>query len=159
MQEKEIPNSTVFTDVSKVPRVGRLVALDPGTMRIGIAVCDELQITTTPLPRIERKSWKNMLLQVKETIAEFDAKALVIGLPLESNGDESDMSREAREMARKFNLSLDIPVFLQDERVTSYEAKRRLWADGASLKETRRKVDSRAAAILLADFLDRLPRR
>ena len=100
-----------------------------------------------------------MLLQVKETIAEFDAKALVIGLPLESNGDESDMSREAREMARKFNLSLDIPVFLQDERVTSYEAKRRLWADGASLKETRRKVDSRAAAILLADFLDRLPRR
>lgn len=63
------------------------------------------------------------------------------------------MSIEARSMARKFTLSLSVPVFLQDERVTSYEAKRRLWEQGASLAETRERVDSEAAAVILEDFL------
>jgi putative transcription antitermination factor YqgF len=60
-------------------------------------------------------------------------------------------------MARKFSLSLAIPVLLQDERVTSYEAKGRLWKAGKDRAETRKLVDSEAAAIILTDFLDRLP--
>lgn len=158
MSEQEIPNSAVFTDVSVAPADGRILAIDPGTKRIGLAVCDELRITTRALPRIDRTSWKKLLIKVKETIAEFDAKALVVGLPLESTGEESPMSVEARDMARKFSLSLEIPVFLQDERVTSYEAKARLWAEGVNLAETRDAVDSTAASIILADFLDRLSR-
>ena len=59
-------------------------------------------------------------------------------------------------MARKFALSLTIPVYLQDERVTSYEAKRRLWESGVELKDARKQVDSEAAAIILSDFLDRV---
>ena len=85
-------------------------------------------------------------------------KPLVIGLPLESDGRESEMSLQARDMARKFSLSLAIPVFLQDERASSYEAKGRLWGEGASITESRGQVDSAAAAIILADFLDRLSR-
>ena len=77
-------------------------------------------------------------------------------MPLESDGTESDMSKEARDMARKFSLSLNIPVVLQDERVTSYEAKGRLWRAGKDPAETRKLVDSEAAAIILTDFLDRL---
>jgi len=129
--------------------------MDPGTKRCGIAVCDELRFTTRPLPFIERKSWKNLLSAVKQIVSDFDAKALVIGLPLESDGSESEMSQEARDMARKFSLSLDIPVLLQDERVTSYEAKGRLWRAGKDPAETRKLVDSEAAAIILSDFLDR----
>lgn len=155
MQQKETTNPAVFTDVFDVPIEGRIIAIDPGTKRCGIAVCDELRVTTRPLPFIERASWKKLLSKISEIVSEFDAKALVIGLPLESDGSESEMSQEARSMARKFALSLAIPVYLQDERVTSYEAKRRLWESGVDLKDARKQVDSEAAAIILADFLDR----
>jgi len=159
VQDKETANSAALTDVSPVPPEGRILALDPGTKRIGVAVSDELRVTTRPLPVIHRQSWKKLLQTVKRSISDFDAKALVIGLPLESDGSESEMSIEAREMARKFGLSLDIPVFLQDERVTSYEAKGRLWEQGRTLAETRSLVDSEAAAIILSDFVAQLVRR
>lgn len=97
-----------------------------------------------------------MLLQIKDILTEFDAVALVIGLPYNFDGTESEMSGEARRLARNFSLSLSVPVFLQDERATTYEAKSRLWEQGASLKETREQVDSEAAAIILSDFLDRI---
>ena len=156
MQEKETTNPGRFTELSGVHAEGRIVALDPGTKRIGVAVCDELRITTRPLEVITLSSWKKLLAQVKTIIDEFDAKALVIGLPLRTDGGESEMSGIARDMARKFDLSLDVPVFLQDERVTSYDAKARLWGSGKSPSETRDLVDSEAAAIILGDFLDRL---
>lgn len=135
------------------------MAIDPGTKRCGVAICDELRITTRALPVIERTSWKKLVLNVKHVVSEFDAAALVMGLPLESDGTESPMSTEARDMARKLALSLEIPVYLQDERGTSYEAKSRIWGKGRSLAESRRLVDSEAAAIILADFLDRIEKR
>lgn len=158
MQQKEITNPPELTDLSTVPAEGRIVGLDPGTKRVGVATCDELRFTTRPLPYITRTSWKKLLREVKNILAELDAKALVIGLPLRSDGGESEMSEEARSMARRFSLSLDIPVYLQDERVTSYEAKSRLWQRGLDVKESRSQVDSEAAAIILSDFLDRLDR-
>ncbi len=109
-----------------------------------------------PLDRIERTSWKKLHEKVRAIVSEFDAVGLVIGLPLESDGTESPMSAEAREMARKFSLSLDIPVVLEDERVSSYAAKSRLWERGLSIEESRRLVDSEAAAIILSDVLERL---
>lgn len=156
MQQKETTNPAALADVFDVPATGRILALDPGTKRVGVAVSDELRVTTRPLPVIGRKSWKKLLLEIKNIVAEFDAKALVIGLPLESDGTESEMSRYARDMARKFGLSLEIPVFLQDERVTSYEAKSRLWGQGKNLVEALALVDSEAAAIILSDFLSRI---
>ena len=158
MQQKDTVNTDEFADISNVPREGRIVALDPGTKRIGVAICDELRFTTRPLVVITRSSWKKLLDNVKNIIAEFDVTALVIGLPLESDGAESAMSAEARDIARKFSLSLEIPVYLQDERVTSYEAKSRLWSEGKSIKQTRESVDAVAAAIILGDFLDRIDR-
>lgn len=136
---------------------GRIVALDPGTKRVGVAVSDEMRIIATPLPHIERKSWKSLLTSVQSVLKDFDAVALVLGLPLESDGSESEMSLEARDMARKFELSLEIPIFLQDERATSYEAKSRMWEQGVSLADSRKNVDSEAAAIILTDFLSTLP--
>ena len=155
MQQKETINTEQLTDVFDLPPQGRIIAVDPGTKRCGIAICDELRITTRPLDVIDRTSWKKLLSIVKQIVSEYDAIALVMGLPLESDGTESEMSAEARRMAQNFGLSLSIPVFLQDERVTSYEAKARLWQRGTDLKTTRRLVDSEAAAIILSDFLDR----
>lgn len=155
MQQKETINTEQLTDVFDLPPQGRIIAVDPGTKRCGIAICDELRITTRPLDVIDRTSWKKLLSIVKQIVSEYDAVALVMGLPLESDGTESEMSAEARRMAQNFGLSLSIPVFLQDERVTSYEAKARLWQRGTDLKTTRRLVDSEAAAIILSDFLER----
>lgn len=100
-----------------------------------------------------RTSWKKLLSNIKQLVAELDAVAIVVGLPLESDGSDGPMTIEARDIARKLTLSLEVPVFLQDERVTSYEAKGRLWNAGKTLKEGRDLVDSEAAAIILEDFL------
>ncbi len=155
MQDKETSNSSEFTDFASLPTTGRIVSLDLGTKWIGVAVSDELQMLTRPVRTITRTSWKKTLLLVKDILSEFDAVALVIGLPCNFDGTESEMSGEARRLARSFWLSLEIPVFLQDERATSYEAKRRLWERGVDLKSTKQHVDSEAAAIILSDFLDR----
>ena len=156
MQEKQTRNQGDFTDLSHVPPTGRLLGVDPGTKRIGVAITDDLRISTRALDVITRTSWKRLLLDIERLIAKFDAKGLVIGLPLESDGGESAMSLEARSMAGKFALSLRIPVFFQDERNTSYEAKSRLWGEGLTLAEAKARTDSTAASIILADFLDRL---
>lgn len=149
-------NNDKITDNSLILPPGRIIALDPGTKQIGLAVTDEHRLLSRPLPFIARTSWKKLLLSVKDIVEEFDAKALIIGLPVNSDGSESEMSAEARRLANNFALSLDIPVFLQDERTSSYEAKRRLWEQGIELSETKKLVDSEAAVIILSDFLDLL---
>src|SRR5215212_7374493 len=120
-----------------MPRTGRLVSLDPGTKYIGVAVSDESQIIATPVRTIERRSWKKTLAAVKDILVEFDAVGLVIGLPYNFDGSESEMSAEARQLARNFSLSVDVPVVLQDERATSYEARGRIWKRGVPPEKTR----------------------
>lgn len=153
MQEKQTTNSDDFTNVSRAPRSGRLLALDLGMKHVGVAVCDELQFTVRPVAVIERRAWKKFLKQIIAFLDEFDAVGLVLGLPYNTDGTESEMSREARRLARNFSLSVKVPVFLQDERLTSYEAKGYLTKLGLSEKEIWDRVDSEAAAIILSDFL------
>ncbi len=153
VQEQETGNNSEFTDVLRAPQSGRLLALDLGTKRIGVAVSDELQFTVRPVCVIERKSWKKVLKQIIALIEEFDAGGLVLGLPFNFDGSESEMSAEARRLAGNFSLSVSIPVILQDERVSSYAAKGYLWKSGVSEKEARKRVDSEAAAIILSDFI------
>ena len=156
MQEKETTNQFDFTDVFRAPDAGRIVALDLGTKRVGVAVCDEMQITVRPVKTLQRIGWKKLLVQIKEILAEYDAAALVLGLPYNFDGTESEMSAEARRLARNFSLSLDTPVFLQDERATTYAARGELWRRGISGKEMREKLDGEAAAFILSDFLSRI---
>lgn len=156
MQEKETTKRPVIAEARNAPRQGRLVAIDPGTKRVGVAVCDDFRITIRRLPIIQRSSWKKLLAKIKDILDEYDAAALIVGLPYNSDGSESEMSAEARRMAGNFAASLNIPVFLQDERVTTYEARGRLWAEGVKAAEMAKRLDSEAAAIILEDFLDRI---
>jgi len=153
VQEKQTTNSDDFTNVFRIPETGRLLALDLGMKHVGVAVSDELQFTVRPVCVLERKGWKKFLKQITAFLEEFDAVALVLGLPYNSDGSESEMSLEARRLARNFSLSIDVPVFLQDERLTSYEAKGYLTKLGLSEKKIWERVDSEAAAIILSDFL------
>lgn len=134
---------------------GRLLALDPGQKRVGVAVSDELGITVRALSTLRRTNWKQLLRAVAETIKSFDARGLVIGLPLRLDGTEGEAAREARRLARNFELSLNVPVYLQDERLTSVEAEGELRAAGYTDDERRERVDGESAAIILRDFIDR----
>ena len=154
MQEKETTNPDDFTNVFRAPASGRLLALDLGMKHVGVAVSDELQFTVRPVCVLERRSWKKFLKQIIAFLDEFDAVGLVLGLPYNSDGSESEMSAEARRLALNFSLSVNVPVFLHDERLTSYEAKGYLTKLGLSEKEIWERVDSEAAAIILSDFIE-----
>jgi putative holliday junction resolvase len=132
---------------------GRLLALDLGTRRVGVAVSDELRITVNPLPAIERRSWKDLLRRVASAIEAYDARALVIGLPLSLDGAERSAAQDARAVAEKFQRSLSLPVYLQDERLTTVAATAQLRATGRSAREIERQVDSESATVILGDFI------
>ena len=119
----------------------------------------ELRLTVRALPAIERRSWKNLLSQVKEKVQLFGARGVVLGLPLNLDGTEGEAAAQAREVAEKFRLSLDIPVYLEDERLTSREAEERLSARERDWRRRKTRVDALAAAIILQDYLDSQPRR
>jgi putative Holliday junction resolvase len=133
---------------------GRLLAVDLGAKRIGVAVSDELRITVRPLAAIERRSWKDLLRQVAAIIDSTKAQGLVIGLPLRLDGVEGSAAKAVRGIAEKFRQSLKVPVFLQDERLTTFAARSHLKSAARSERDTEREVDSEAAAIILRDFID-----
>jgi putative Holliday junction resolvase len=118
-----------------------------------MAVSDERWITVRPLQAISRTNWKELLRAVSEIVRSFDAQALVLGLPLRLDGTEGEEAAGARRLAQNFRLSLNIPVFMQDERLTSREAEARLRDEGHPPENLRQEVDSRAAAIILEDFI------
>ncbi|MFS8084187.1 MAG: Holliday junction resolvase RuvX [Acidobacteriota bacterium] len=146
------PERETAADGTSSDSAGRLLAIDLGAKRVGVAVCDELRITVNPLPVIERRSWKDFLRRIVALVETQDARGLVIGLPLRLDGTEGDAAKDARSVANKFQRSLDIPVYLQDERLTTFEAAANSkTARGAG--EIHAALDSEAAALILRDFI------
>ena len=133
---------------------GRWLAFDLGTKRVGVALSDELQLTVQPLPPLKRTNWKTLLRQISDLRHSFDAQAVVIGLPLKMDGTEGDAAREARRIARNLSLSLGVPVYLQDERLTSHAAAESLREAGVSDNELLSRLDSEAAKLILRDFIN-----
>jgi putative Holliday junction resolvase len=131
-----------------------VVALDLGEKRVGIAVSDALSISITRLDALARGSWKQLLRNVEDLVRRFDAKTVVIGLPVRLNGSLGDSATEAGRIARNFARSLSVPVYLQDERLSSMEAEQNLRAEGHKGADVAARVDSEAAAVILRDFLD-----
>lgn len=154
VQDKQITNSPDISELLLLSSSGRIISLDVGTKRLGVAVCDEMQVTVRTLPIIVRKSWKELLKNVTTLIEEFDAIALVLGLPYNFDGSENEMTADVRRLHRNFSLSLKIPVFMQDERLTSRTASDRLFEQGYNPKEIRRRIDSEAATIILGEFIE-----
>lgn len=137
----------------EVASSGRLLAIDLGAKRVGIAVTDELQITVTALERLERRNWKDLLHRVAALVASYDARALIIGLPLNMDGSHGPAAEDAVRLAENFQKSINVPVLLQDERLTSRAAEGEMKDRGVTPEEIRRTVDSESAALILRDFL------
>lgn len=130
-----------------------VVALDLGEKRVGVAISDTLLISITRLGALPRSNWKKLLRDVENLIRHYDAQTVVIGLPLKLNGSDGDAALEVRRVAQNFARSLEIPVYLQDERLTSVEAEQNLLRNGCKREEVAAQIDSEAAALILADFL------
>ena len=130
-----------------------IVALDLGAKFVGVAVSDERHITIKRLPPLKRSNWKRLLSEVESLIENFDAEALVLGLPLRLDGDRGSSAMEIERLARNFSKSLRVPVYLQDERLTSFDARHRLISEGHDEEEIRTLIDGEAAALILRDFL------
>lgn len=142
---------------SPPPRVqGRVLALDWGEKRIGVAVSDELVMSVRPLPLIRRTSWKQTIRIISKLCIDYDVRTVVIGLPLRLDGTEGDSAREVRRIARNMSATLKIPIEFQDERYTSKEALNLLSEKGYGLNESHELNDGEAAAIILSDFINRL---
>src|SRR5882762_6657917 len=156
LTELKEPETATPLHASRPNSTGRLLALDLGSKRVGLAVSDELRITVNPLPAIERRSWKDLLRRVAAVIESYDARGLVIGLPLSLAGGEGPAAQDARATAEKFQRSLHVPVYLQDERLSTVAATSELKAAGRSAREIKQQVDSESAAVILSDFIARV---
>ena len=141
----------ISTDKRKHPD-GRILALDLGQKRVGVAISDELQISIKRLKPLQRTNWKQLLLEIKKLVQEYSASGVVVGFPLSLDGRKGSAAAAVEETAGRFAKVLHIPIFLQDERLSSVEAAEQLRADGHNPNELTGLIDSQAAAVILADF-------
>lgn len=132
---------------------GRVLALDLGAKRVGVAVSDEMRLTVRTLKALRGTNWKQLVKALYELCEEFDVREVVLGLPLRLDGGEGDAAEEVRRVARKLELSLRLPLAFQDERLTSKEAEAALRREGFGEREVYANADSEAAAIILRDYL------
>lgn len=133
---------------------GRILALDFGSRRIGVAVSDPLGITAQQLPAIRREGDRKDIEAIARTAGEYGVETVVIGLPMHSDGSEGTQAARARAFGEKVRERLGLPVVPWDERMTTAQAERYL-IDAGVRREKRKEVrDSLAAALLLQSALD-----
>jgi putative pre-16S rRNA nuclease len=133
--------------------VGPVLALDLGDKLVGAAVSDDRLVTIKRLPPLKRSNWKRLLQDVVTLIRRYDARTVVIGLPLRLDGSAGEAAEKARQVARNLARSIELPVYLQDERLTSFEAMANLKTEGHTPVEIPGLIDGEAAAIILRDFI------
>lgn len=132
---------------------GRILALDYGRKRIGLAISDELTLIARPLPTLVRTNRRNDLRRLKEICRRNGIALLIIGLPFHITGEESEMTQEASHFAARLEKEFGIKVKLLDERLTSWEAQRTARETRPRSRRKHQDLDSLAAAILLRDYL------
>jgi putative pre-16S rRNA nuclease len=142
----------VIDDQSNI--FGPILALDLGEKLVGVAVSDERLITMKRLEPLKRANWKQLLQDVRHLLERFDAKTIVVGLPLRMDGTDGDAATNVRRLALNLAKSVEQPVYLQDERLTSFEAMENLKAEGLKADEIPGLIDGEAAAMILRDFLN-----
>ncbi len=138
-----------------LPPTGRLLAVDWGDIRIGLALSDESQILATPLDTLVRRSGKRFPMpRFLELVAEHRPVGVVVGLPLTGEGAEESSAAAARAMASGIARRTGLPVDLWDERMSTARALAAIREQGGSTRGRRADVDALAAAVLLQHFIE-----
>ncbi|MEP6571567.1 MAG: Holliday junction resolvase RuvX [Gemmatimonadota bacterium] len=139
----------------ELPSIGRLLAIDWGEIRLGIAQSDESQTLSSPLETLVRRTGKRFPMpRFLELVAAAEPVGLVVGLPLSLEGGESPSSIASRELARAVGERTGLPVDLWDERLTTVRALAAIREQGGSSRGRREDVDALAASVLLQHYLD-----
>ena len=132
----------------------RLLGLDVGDVRIGVAVCDSLEIAAFPVGLVRRVgSLKRDLAAVAALAVEQEAEGIVVGLPLSLDGEIGPQALRTQGFAKALANSLPVPIVFWDESLTSVEAEDLLIAQGMSRAKRREKIDQTAAALILDSYL------
>jgi putative holliday junction resolvase len=134
--------------------VPRLMGLDVGDRRIGVAVSDQLGLTAQPVLTLVRSNRRQDLKSLMRLIRKYSCEAIVVGNPLYMSGDQSPQAAKAQAFADMLREETHLAVHLWDERLTTTEAHRHLHAAGRAAPAHREVVDQVAAVLILQSFLD-----
>ena len=140
--------------------MGRVLGVDYGERRVGLALSDSLGMIASPLETLTRRKGKRPPVAALARLAEeHDVVHLVVGLPLGLDGEENDWSREVREFGDKLAERAGVPVTFQDERMTSVRAERTVRSLGLprQRREEKERIDAAAAVLILQAYLDSKP--
>jgi len=132
----------------------RVLGLDYGSRRIGVAVSDPLGLTVQPLPPIPREGDRKDIVVLARLASEMGVTSVVLGLPLLLNGDEGPAAIRARAFGERLQAETSLPVTMWDERLTSVQSERHLIASGVRRADRRGIRDSLSAMLLLQAALD-----
>lgn len=130
----------------------RLIGIDYGEVRIGIALSDPLRIIAQPYQVI--KNDDNKFSEICKIIKEEKAGKIILGLPVNLAGEDTKKTLEIREFAEQLKDHVEIPIIFWDERLTSVEANEKLKQMGYSIKESRKVIDKVAASIILKSYME-----
>jgi putative holliday junction resolvase len=134
---------------------GRVLAVDPGSRRIGLALSDEARILASPLGTLEAEPAATLAERLAAVAKEVGAVELVVGLPRNLDGGSGDAAASARSLVDRLKRSTRLPVSLQDERLSSVAAERHLVGQGVRREKRKGLVDQLAATLILESFLER----
>jgi putative Holliday junction resolvase len=132
--------------------MGRVLGIDYGTKRVGLALSDTTQKLATPLMVCERQ---DAVESIGSIMAENDVESIVVGMPTSLSGEEGIAAQNAKKFVDELKQQLAVPVMVEDERFTTVIAERAMIGAGERRKNRRNKIDSVAAAIILQGYLDR----
>ncbi|RTZ63217.1 MAG: Holliday junction resolvase RuvX [Verrucomicrobia bacterium] len=134
----------------------RVLAIDHGTVRMGIAMSDEFKMIAQPLEFIPAEPFSGFLDRLRELLREYEVELILLGMPRNMDGSYGEASLKVREFEAVLKNSITVPMKTWDERLTSVQANRALSEGRAKKKKKRQNVDAIAAAILLQSYLDSL---
>ena len=138
-----------------LPHVGRLLGVDWGDLRIGLALSDESQVLASPLETLVRRLGKRFPMpRLLELVAEHRPVGVVMGLPLTGEGTETESAAAARALAELIGRRTGLPLELWDERMSTARALAVIREQGGSTRGRREAVDALAAAVVLQGFLE-----
>lgn len=144
------------TFAAALPQSGALIGLDPGTKTIGIAISDERRSIASPLETIQRGKFKADAARLAEIVAERKAAGIVIGMPVNMDGDAGPRAQSVRAFIRNLETALGLPALAWDERMSTMAVERAMVEADLTRAKRSSVVDRAAAAYILQGALDRL---
>lgn len=135
----------------------RVMALDYGTRRVGVAISDALGMLARPLESLPAQPFTELVAALQRLVRDHGIERIIVGLPRNMNGTHGPAAAAVQSWVSELEPHLSVPVVLWDERLTTVQAHRMLREAGHSERKRRGRVDSSAAAILLQSYLDRVP--